>query len=43
MNKKKLYLVYADTYEELWGSEISAFGIFDSKEKAEEFCEKANM
>lgn len=31
----KLYLLYEDTYEEKYGCELHAYGIFTSKAKAE--------
>ena len=31
----KVYVLTADTYNEKWGSEISLFGVFSTKEKAE--------
>lgn len=32
----KVYLVYGDTYFDGYGSEFHLFGVFDSREKAEE-------
>lgn len=32
----RLYIVYADTYNAPYGSEMSIFGIFSDKEKAEQ-------
>ena len=31
----KVYVIYADTYEDSWGCQISLFGVYDSYEKAE--------
>lgn len=31
----KVYLLSADTYEECWGCEITVFGIFTTKRKAQ--------
>lgn len=35
----KLYLLYEDTYEEKYGCELHAYGIFTSKAKAEKMKE----
>lgn len=32
----KVYIVTADTYDGVWGSEIRFFGVFTTPEKAEE-------
>ncbi|KZK42765.1 hypothetical protein [Lactococcus cremoris] len=31
----RVYVLTADTYDGAWGSEISLFGVFSTKEKAE--------
>lgn len=36
----RVYLLYGDTYDDSWGSEISAFGVYSTLEKAEEAKEK---
>lgn len=36
----KVFVVYADTYDDLWGCQISLFGIYDSYERAEAIVEE---
>ena len=38
----KVYVVYADTYEDSYGCQISLFGVYDSFEKAEIRIKKLN-
>ncbi|EHE92322.1 hypothetical protein LLCRE1631_02200 [Lactococcus lactis subsp. lactis CNCM I-1631] len=39
----KVYVLTADTYNEAWGSEISLFGVFSTKEKAEKQASEMNL
>lgn len=36
----KVFVVYADTYDDSWGCQISLFGIYDSYERAEAIVEE---
>ena len=36
----KVYVLTADTYNQAWGSEISLFGVFSTKEEAEKLADK---
>ena len=36
----KVYVLTGDTYEGSWGSEISLFGVFSTKEKAEKLADE---
>lgn len=36
---KILYVVYADTYDDDWGIEITLFGVADNEDDMKEMCE----
>lgn len=36
----KVYILSADTYEECWGCEITVFGVFTTKRKAQKMKAK---
>lgn len=36
----KVYILSADTYEECWGCEITVFGVFTTKRKAQKIKAK---
>lgn len=36
----KVYVLTGDTYGQPWGSEISLFGVFSTKEEAERLADK---
>lgn len=38
----KVYVVWADTYNNSWGCEVSLFGVYDSEEKARAAIKELN-